>query len=96
MAGVPQNIPLAEIDAVPPLLSLLCAELNEQRLAAGESAIRPGQLEGRAEDILGHFDERCFSSQPPAVRTFVEDRLLSAAGFRESTTLDTATYELTR
>jgi len=94
VAGVAPDIPLAEIDAVPPLLSLLCAELNEQRLAAGESVIRPGQLEGRAEDILGQFYERCFSSQPAAVRTFVEDRLLSAAGFRESTTLDTATHEL--
>jgi hypothetical protein len=95
VAGVKPDIPLAEIDAVPPLLSLLCAELNEQRLAAGESVIRPEQLEGRAEDILGHFYERCFAPQPAAVRTFVEDRLLSAAaGFRESTTLDTATHEL--
>jgi hypothetical protein len=96
VAGVAPDMPLAEIDAVPPLLSLVCAELNEQRLAAGESVIRPGQLEGRAEDILGQFYERCFSSQPSAVRTFVEDRLLSAAGFRESITLDTATHELSR
>jgi WD40 repeat protein len=96
VAGVKPEIPLAEIDAVPPLLSLLCAELNEQRLAAGENVIRPGQLEGRAEDILGRFYERCFAPQSTAVRTFVEDRLLSAAGFRESTTLDTATHELVR
>jgi hypothetical protein len=96
VADVAPDIPLAEIDAVPPLLSLLCAELNEQRLAAGESVIRPEQLEGRAEDILGRFYERCFSSQPVAVRAFIEDRLLSAAGFRESTTLDTATHELVR
>ena len=94
VAGVAPDIPLAEIDAVPPLLSLLCAELNEQRLAAGESVIRPEQLEGRAEDILGQFYERCFAPQPATVRAFVEDRLLSATGFRESTTLDTATHEL--
>jgi tetratricopeptide (TPR) repeat protein len=96
VVGVAPDIPLEEIDAVPPLLSLLCAELNEQRLAAGENVIRPEQLEGRAEDILGQFYERCFSSQPTAVRRFVEDRLLSADGFRESTTLDTATHELVR
>jgi hypothetical protein len=96
VAGVAPDIPLAEIDAVPPLLSLLCAELNEQRLASGESVIQPGQLEGRAEDILGQSYERCFAPQPHVVRTFVEDRLLSAAGFRESTTLDTATDELVR
>jgi WD40 repeat protein len=94
VAGVAPDIPLAEIDAVPPLLSLLCAELNQKRLAVGESVIRPEQLEGRAEDILGQFYERCFAPQPAAVRAFVEDRLLSATGFRESTTLDTATHEL--
>src|ERR1700722_15225238 len=96
VAGAAPDVPLSEIDAVPPLLSLLCAELNEQRLAAGESVIRPGQLEGRAEDILKQFYERCFASQPSVVRMFIEDRLLSAAGFRESTTLDTATDELVR
>src|ERR1700751_5385548 len=55
VAGVPPDIPLAEIDAVPPLLSLLCAELNEQRLVTGESVIRPEQLKGRGEDLLGQF-----------------------------------------
>jgi hypothetical protein len=94
VAGVASDIPLPEIDAVPPLLSLLCAELNEQRMADRESVIRPEQLKGRAEDILEHFYERCFSSHPAAVRRFVEDRLLSAAGFRESTTVDTAIHEL--
>ena len=96
VADVAPDIPLPEIDAVPPLLSLLCAELNEQRVAAEEGVIRPEQLKGRAENILEQFYERCFSSQPTAVRTFVEDRLLSAEGFRESTTVDTATHELAR
>lgn len=94
VAGAAPEVPLAEIDAVPPLLSLLCAELNEQRLAAGEALIRPEQLEGRAEDILGQFYERTLAGAPGAVRAFVEDRLLSAQGFRESITLDTATHEL--
>jgi hypothetical protein len=46
VANVAPDVPLAEIDAVPPLLSLLCTELNEQRLAVGERAIRPEQLKG--------------------------------------------------
>jgi tetratricopeptide (TPR) repeat protein len=94
VADVAPEIPLAEIDAVPPLLSLLCAELNEQRLVAGEEVIRPEQLKGRVEDILGQFYERTLTPQPSAVRKFVEDRLLSAEGFRENVTLDTATHEL--
>jgi hypothetical protein len=96
VANVVPDIPLAEIEAVPALLSLLCARLNEQRLAAGEAIIRPEQLNGRAEDILEQFYERSFSSQPTAVRTFIEQRLLSAEGFRESTPVDTATDELVR
>jgi tetratricopeptide (TPR) repeat protein len=31
VAGVPSDIPLEEIDNVPPLLSLICAQLNERR-----------------------------------------------------------------
>jgi len=69
VAGVAPDIPLAEIDAVPPLLSLLCAELNEQRLAAGENVIRPEQLEGRAEDILGQFYDALPLSRPPFARS---------------------------
>ncbi|MET0253262.1 MAG: hypothetical protein ABW214_04465 [Terrimicrobiaceae bacterium] len=54
VAGVTPEVPLDEIDAVPPLLSLLCAELNEQRVGP-EDLIRPEQLHGRAEDILEKF-----------------------------------------
>ena len=53
-------------------------------LAAGESIIRPGQLEGRAEDILMQFYERCFGSRPSVVRTFVEDRLLAPPAFAKA------------
>ena len=50
VAGVTPEVPLDEIDAVAPLLSFLCAELNEQRVGP-EDAIRPEQLHGRAEDL---------------------------------------------
>jgi hypothetical protein len=36
VAGVTHEVPLDEIDAVPPLLSLLCAELNEHRAGPEE------------------------------------------------------------
>ena len=47
VAGVAPDVPLAEIDAVPPLLSLLCAELNEQRRAAGERKRYPARAARR-------------------------------------------------
>jgi len=39
--------------------------LNEQRLAVGESVIRPEQLKGRAEDILKQFYERLVARGKP-------------------------------
>ncbi len=96
VAGVQADVPLEELDAIPPLLSLMCAELNEQRLAAEEETIAAEQLEGRSEQILEKFYANTFSNHPPAVREFVENRLLSDAGYRQAVTLDTAEAELVR
>jgi|GEM_PF-3233929 len=96
VAGARPDVPLDEIDVVPPLLSLVCAELNAQRLAAGEETIVAQQLQGRSEDILERFYANTFASHLPALREFVEDRLLSEAGYRQAVTLDTAEAELTR
>jgi tetratricopeptide (TPR) repeat protein len=96
VAGAPADAPLEEIDAVPPLLSLMCAELNAQRLAAGEETIAAEQLEGRSGHILEKFYSDAFANHPAAVREFVEDRLLSESGHRQAVTLDTAEAELAR
>jgi hypothetical protein len=67
VAGVAPDIPLAEIDAVPPLLSLLCAELNEQRLAAGESVIRPGHSKDEPKTFSeGSTSDVLVRSRPPS------------------------------
>jgi WD40 repeat protein len=94
VAGAAPDIPLAEIDAVPPLLSLICAGMNTQRLAAGQEQITPDQLSGRSEDILGKFYNDCFKQAPAGLRELVEDRLLSEEGHRESLAFDTAIREL--
>lgn len=110
VAGVEPEVPLAEIDAVPPLLSLVCAELNSQRLSLGDEQISQSQFEGSSTRILDSFYERSFEaatygakleSVPNAANTLgtlrklVEDRLLSADGFRESVAFDTMLWELT-
>jgi tetratricopeptide (TPR) repeat protein len=75
----------------PSLLSLFCRELNERRLAQGLDEITADLLAGSRDDIIEHFYERCLAGQPAPLRTFVEDKLLSAgSGLRESVTLDTA------
>lgn len=92
VAGADPQVPMAEIDAVPPLLSLLCAELNAAR---GESSvIRPDQLAGRAEDILAQFYARCLAGHPPALAEFLEERLLSPEGFRQAANADTFLHAL--
>jgi len=99
VAGVGPEVPMKQIDAVPPLLSLICAELNAQRFAADgsvlQTSIEPSQLQGRSEDILQRYYNDCFSPHPTALRHFVEDRLLSADGtVRESATEETALREM--
>jgi len=96
VAGVEPDVPLDELDAVPPLLSLLCSELNAERLAAGEETIKAELLRGRSGHILEKFYTTAFAAHPAAAREFVENRLLSDAGYRQAVTLDTAEAELVR
>ncbi|MCX6879259.1 MAG: WD40 repeat domain-containing protein [Verrucomicrobia bacterium] len=100
VAGANADKPLSSIDAVPPLLSLICAELNAQRFGPDglplQASVESTQLQGKSEDILLHYYEETFAPHPPEVRCFVEDRLLSADGsFRESVAEATALRHLT-
>jgi hypothetical protein len=74
----------------PSLLSLVCRELNERRFARRLAKISADLLAGSRDDIIAGFYERCLEDQPAPLRAFVEDRLLSDSGFRESVTLDSA------
>ncbi len=109
VAGANEDVPLDEIDAVPPLLSLVCAELNAQRLDSGDSQITQAQFEGHSTDILASFYLRSFDlatygsaldgipdadAALKSLRRLVEDRLLSPDGFRESIAFDTIARDL--
>lgn len=121
VAGVAADVPLEEIDNVPPLLSLICAQLNERRFSSPQSempvrddipfewvhaskstekghaaAIATTSEPPRtaAEEVLENFYTGSFAEHSAAVRRFVEDKLVSEAGFRETVTLDTALTEL--
>jgi hypothetical protein len=74
----------------PSLLSLVCRELNERRIARGLDQIGAELVAGSRDEIIEGFYERCLADQPEALRAFVEDRLLSDSGYRESITLDCA------
>src|ERR1700722_8500923 len=75
---------LANAEVEPSLLSLICRELNDARIAQGREEISLDLLAGSHATILSHFYERALADQPPAVRQIIEDDLLTAAGFRET------------
>ncbi|MBW4050263.1 MAG: hypothetical protein HIU85_02215 [Proteobacteria bacterium] len=68
----------------PSLLSLICRELNDARLAQGREAISLDLLAGSHQSILVNFYERSLADQPAAVRRVIEDELLTDSGFREN------------
>ena len=76
------ELPNAEVE--PSLLSLICRELNNARIAQGKSEMSADLLAGSNETILNEFYERALADQPPAVRKVIEDELLTDSGYREN------------
>lgn len=77
-----------EVD--PALLSVICCELNLRRLAAGSRHIGHELLVHAEREILSDFYERSLAGLDPRVRAFVEDELITDAGYRDSHALDDA------
>jgi hypothetical protein len=75
---------LANAEVEPSLLSLICRELNDARIAQGREEISLDLLAGSHATILSNFYERALADQPPAVRRIIEDDLLTSSGFREN------------
>ncbi len=76
------ELPNAEVE--PSLLSLICRELNNARIAQKRSEISADLLAGSRDTILTEFYERALADQPAGVRNFIEDEMLTESGFRES------------
>jgi WD40 repeat protein len=90
VAGGDDGRHLPELEVEPALLSLVCRELNNKRRQRGEARITAALLEGNRTEILTDFYERCVSDMPTPVRAFVEDRLLTVSGYRDSMALENA------
>jgi hypothetical protein len=75
---------LANAEVEPSLLSLICRELNDTRLAQDRREISLDLLDGSRSSILENFYERSLADQPAAVRRIIEDELLTVSGFREN------------
>ena len=81
---------LAELEVEPALLSVICRELNERRRTLGQPQITADLVSGNRREILTDFYERSVADLPEAMRTFVEDHLLTKSGFRDNLALETA------
>jgi tetratricopeptide (TPR) repeat protein len=75
---------IANAEVEPSLLSLICRELNDARIAQSRSEISLDLLAGSHASILSNFYERALADQPMAVRHIIEDDLLTDSGFREN------------
>ncbi|MGH7944229.1 MAG: hypothetical protein ACREF9_04375 [Opitutaceae bacterium] len=85
---------LAELEVPPSILSLFARQLNDRRRQRGLAEITPALLSESAEGILEGFYEECLADQPPGVRAFVEEDLLTESGFRENMALEQARKKL--
>jgi hypothetical protein len=75
---------IANAEVEPSLLSLICRELNDARIAQGRPEISLDLVAGSHQSILSEFYERSLADQPAAVRRVIEDELLTDSGFREN------------
>lgn len=80
--------PLAERIVEPPLLSLLCTELNEQRLRLGADRITLDQVRLHGGDILNSFYRASMDSVPERTAEAIEEKLLTESGFRNSVAIE--------
>jgi WD40 repeat protein len=75
---------LAHLSIEPALLSVFCRELNLTRIDRKEPEITAELLAGRQTEILAAFYERGLAGVGAPVQAFIEDRLITAGGRRNS------------
>jgi hypothetical protein len=86
VAQKPATTPLEVIEAVPPLISLVCERLNEARLSTRPplTQITADLVESQGVDILQRFYDESFLAFPEshrnAIRAYIEDHMVTRTG----------------
>lgn len=83
-------IEFSSLQVEPNHLSLVCHELDQQRIENGENEVSAIGLVEQSQDILRKFYELSIGEVSYEARIFVEDNLLTATGYRKSQPLDDA------
>ena len=84
------NADFQGLQVEPALLSLVCSELNLQRIRKGGNKITLEQVQTSGERILDDFYERCLEGMTPTDRAFIEERLVTGGGFRTAVPVEEA------
>ncbi|HUF52002.1 MAG TPA: hypothetical protein VMN60_14355 [Longimicrobiales bacterium] len=84
------DVALRDLQIEPALLSLFCRELNEERKARRLPVLEKELLSGSKDEILSNFYRESVSDLGEPMRVFVEERLLTESGYRNSFALDDA------
>lgn len=80
--------PLEQLEVEPNLLSLVCHELDEDRIRKNQDMLTVDGLEGASTDILRRFYRETMGQVSRETRVFVEDRMLTNSGYRKSQPLE--------
>jgi len=82
---------LSRLEVEPALLSVVCRELNNQRIRARRREISADMLQsGAQQQIIREFYEASLAGVDARVREFIEDQLLTDTGYRDSYAYDDA------
>ena len=82
VVGPGDELGAAEVE--PALLSLFCRELNEERKRRGQPHFDEQLVEDAKRGILSNYYLSCVRDLPPRVADFIESKLISEKGFRNS------------
>lgn len=98
LAGIESNTPGAKPPATdaeiePAILSVFCSGLNRKRQLLGRETIGPDLVQGSKHEILRDFYEDALADLDLGVRTFIEEKLVTESGFRNSRPLEEALRE---
>jgi predicted Rossmann-fold nucleotide-binding protein len=74
------DVPLAQLEVDPALLSVTCVLLNRMRRERGAKQITSELVAGSAAQVLGDYYGRMVADLVPEVRAFLEDRMIAASG----------------
>lgn len=90
VAGAGSQAELEHLDVEPALLSVVCRELNNKRKRLGRDTLTADLLGGAQSEIIGGFYRSSLADMDPRVSRFIEDRLLTSTGYRDSCALEYA------